>query len=153
MEWNKRMKERGSKWEFCRGVTVPSDFSLSGPFSSLAFTPAYKLDEGLHMGPFPAFSGPGRVRLPSARLDSESSVAAMKLGLLPSPRPPSPNSCHRQHHLQLSRTASRATSGSRLRRARVTAAFCWTRSQAATSAGVPDLGFSDSMPMISWTPG
>lgn len=71
--------------------------------------------------------------------------------LLTSPSPPSTPA--QPAHLQLSRTASRATSGSRLRRARVTAAFCWTRSQAATSAGVPDLGFSDSMPMISWTPG
>lgn len=37
-----------------------------------------------------------------------------------------------------------ATSGSLLRRAKVTAAFCWTRSQAATSDGLEDEGFSPS---------
>lgn len=100
----------------------------------------------------PVFLSTQRVELTLASSYSEPSVATVKSGPLLSPSPPL-HSCHSQHHLQLSRTASRATSGSRLRRARVTAAFCWTRSQAATSAGVPDLGFSDSMPMISWTPG
>jgi len=37
-----------------------------------------------------------------------------------------------------------ATSGSLLRRARVTAAFCWTRSQAAPSDGLGEVGFSPS---------
>lgn len=62
--------------------------------------------------------------------------------------------CHQAEDtsLQLSFTAASATSGSRLSRARVTADFCWTRSQAAASAGFPEEDFSKSISIKSWTP-
>lgn len=51
--------------------------------------------------------------------------------------------------LQLSFTAASATSGSRLSRANVTADFCWTRSQAATSAEFPEGDLSKSISIKS----
>lgn len=54
--------------------------------------------------------------------------------------------CSKRHKasLPLSWIAVWATSGSLLSRASVTAAFCWTRSQAAPSDGLEEDGFSPS---------
>ena len=151
------MNEWGNEWEYERmrsSLTGSpwvsyslANLNLSRLLLSLASAPGErKVTWGTPWGPTPAFLSTASPAL------SHPSPPPLWNQDCSQPGPPRHHPCPSQHHSQLSRTASRATSGSRLRRARVTAAFCWTLSQAATSAGVPDLGFSDSMPMISWTP-